>query len=363
MPSTNQSLPKSCIFANPLELQLNMSIHEDIFGGGRITEIIVRWHDHAVTEFDSKNPKSYEWLKLLVSSSEFKCIFLKVKDEEQKILIATADIEYDIELYVEWLPLTFSYKIRVNKNKKTKLITPKLNSDDLQEWITEGFAIEEMCKLVFIDINESKLPKQEQVDLFERVSRLEILPKTKIENDREIWEKWIDAQDLLLKRNAEPFKIRRYHPLIEVKNDSGETTRYQFKVDLYAEESNEYKEVEEELLNEFHINETFDNEGNIQLKFDDIFRGLDSVIHKKYKDKIEREKGIATILKLKPLNISERVENFFKNAGYKLFCSEQPHNKILITPLGLSFHILNSHLESLNYHIKEFKGEIGRAHV
>jgi hypothetical protein len=334
-----------------------MPIHEDIFGGGRITEIIVRWHDHAVTEFDSKNPKSYEWLKLLVSSSEFKCIFLKVKDEEQKILIATTDIEYDIELYVEWLPLTFSYKIKVNKNKKTKLITPKLNSDDIQEWITEGFAIEEICKLVFIDINESKLPKQEQVDLFERVSRLEILPKTKIENDREIWEKWIDAQDLLLKRNAEPFKIRRYHPLIEVKNDSGETTRYKFKVDLYAEESNEYKEVEEELLNEFHINETFDNEGNIQLKFDDIFRGLDSVIHKKYKDKIEREKGIATILKLKPLNISERVENFFKNAGYKLFCSEQPHNKILITPLGLSFHILNSYLESLNYHIKEFKGE------
>lgn len=135
------------------------------------------------------------------------------------------------------------------------------------------------------------------------------------------------------------------------------TTRYKFKVDLFVEESNEYKEVEEELLNEFHINESFDNEGNIFLKFDDIYRGLDAVIHKKFKDKIEREKGIAAILKLKSLSVPERVENFFKHAGYQIFCSEQTHHRLLITPNDVPFNLLNAYLEKLNYHIKEYKGE------
>ena len=130
------------------------------------------------------------------------------------------------------------------------------------------FFIEESCKLVFIDINESRFPIREQVSLFDRVKKLDILPKTKIENDREIWEKWIEAQDILLKRNAQPFKVKRYHQPFEVKNDCGETTRYKFKVDLFVDDSSEYKDVEEELLNEFSINETFDDEGNIFLQFE-----------------------------------------------------------------------------------------------
>lgn len=334
-----------------------MPINEDIFGGGNAIELIVRWHETAIQEFDNKNPKSYEWLKNQVSNREYKCYFLKVKDEEQKFLIVDASDEYDIDIYVEWLPLTFSYKIKVNKSKKTKLNADKIKSNEIQQWLNDGFAIEETCKLFFIDINEAKLPSQSQVNLFDRVKQLEILPKTKIENDREIWEKWIEAQDLLLKRNAQPFKIRRYHPPIEQRNDSGAIARYKFKVDLFVEESNDYKEVEEELLNEFHINESFDDEGNIQLKFDDIYRGLDAVIHKKFKDKIEREKGIAAILKLKPLSPKERIENYFHHAGYQIFCFELSHNRFLITQNGVPKNSLIAYLESLNYSLHGFKAE------
>ena len=88
-----------------------MPIQKDIFGDGVAIELIVRWHDHAVKEFDDKKLKSYEWLKNVVSRAELKCYFFKVKDEEQKIIITDADKEFDIELYVEWIPLTFSYKI------------------------------------------------------------------------------------------------------------------------------------------------------------------------------------------------------------------------------------------------------------
>ena len=200
--------------------------------------------------------------------------------------------------------------------------------------------------------------------MFDRIKQLEILPKTKIENDREIWDKWIEAQDLLLKRNALPFKVKKYHQPIEVKNDSGTTTRYKFKVDLFVEESSEYKEIEDELLNEFSINETFDDEGNIFLKFDDIYRGLDLVINKKFKEKIEREKGIAAILKIRPLNIAERVQQYFTKANFKLFSfdeklvvKDKTYNRVVVTSIDVPRHILISYLLSQNYELKEFKGE------
>lgn len=328
-----------------------MSIHEDIFGVGKAIELIVRWHDVAISEFNKSNTKTFEQIKSLVSDSEQKCYFLKVKDIEQKIIIPIEKANLQIELYVEWEPKTFSYKIKVKSNKKTRLVEPISLPDEKEYFILET------CKLSFIDIAEPKFPIKEQVELYDRVSKLEILPKTKIENDREIWEKWIEAQDLLINRNTQPFKVKKYYPLMEVKNDKGETTRYKFKVDLFVDEINDYKDIEEELFNEFHINEQFDLEGNILLKFDDIFRGLDAVIHKRFKDKIEREKAIAAILKLKPLTVTEKIERFFNTGGYHLICNELSHHRLHITPFDIPFQHLNAYLESQNYHIKEFKAE------
>ena len=332
-----------------------MPIHEDIFGAGIAIELIVRWHDKIIADFDNANQKTFEQLKKRIDGQELKCYFLKVKDNEQKIIIPFTDEEFQFELYVDWDEKTFSYKAKVKSNKKSRIVQ-SISIPEEREYF-----IEETCKLVFIDINESRFPIREQVSLFDRVKKLEILPKTKIENDREIWEKWIEAQDILLKRNAQPFKVKRYHQPFEVKNDNGETTRYKFKVDLFVDDSSEYKDVEEELLNEFSINETFDDEGNIFLKLDDIYRGLDAIIHKKFKDKIEREKGIAAILKLKPLNISERLNNYFRNAGFGIFVfdekNEKGHQKLVVKPVDIPVHHLVEYLDSQNYELREFKGD------
>lgn len=335
-----------------------MFLHEDIFGAGNAIELIIRWHETIIGEFNKKNQKSFEQLKTLIEGKELNCYFLKVKDDEQKIIIPFIDENFQFELYVTWDEKTFCYKAKVLGNKKTRIVET-ISIPNEKEYL-----IEETCKLVFIDINESKFPIREQMELFERVNKLEILPITKAENDREIWDKWIEAQDLLLKRNAQPFKVKRYHNPIEIKNDSGTVTRYKFKVDLFVEESSEYKDIEEELLNEFSINETFDEEGDIFLKFDDIYRGLDAVLNKKFKGKIEREKGIAAILKIKPLNIADRVQQYFSKAGYNLFCfneqiesNEKIYNKVIITTIDLPKHILTSYLEGQNYELREFKGE------
>lgn len=283
-----------------------MAIHEDVFGGGNAIEVVVRWHEKAISDFNKNSPKSYEQIKQLLEGKELKCYWLKVKDIEQRIITPFQDQEFQFEIYAEWDEKLFSHKIKVKTNKKTRVVSP-LSIPQEKEYL-----IEETCRFVFIDINDARFPVREQLDLFERVSKLDILPKTRIENDLEIWDKYILAQDILLKRYAQPFPVKRYYPLLEVKSESGNVSRYKFKVDLHPPDTTDYKEIEEELRTEFNIYEQFDPEGNIQLKFDDIFRGLDFVIEKKFKQVLEREKAIACILQIKALSSSDTLLNELK---------------------------------------------------
>jgi len=284
-----------------------MAIHEDIFGGGNAIEVIVRWHEKAISDFNKNSPKTYEQIKQLIDGKELKCYFLKVKELEQRIIIPFTNEELQVEIFAEWDEKLFSHKIKVKTNKKTRVVTP-ISLPDEKEYF-----IEETCRIVFIDINDSRFPVREQLELFQRVASLEILPKTKIENDLEIWDKYIQAQDILLKRYSQPFPVKRYYPLLEIKSESGNVTQYKFKVDLHLPDGADYKEIEEELRTEFNIYDQFDAEGNIQLKLDDVFRGLDFVIEKKFKQVLEREKSIACILQIKALSALDTLAIELRN--------------------------------------------------
>lgn len=285
-----------------------MAIHEDVFGGGNAIEVVIRWHEKAIADFNKNNSKSYEQVKQLLEGKELKCYWLKVKDIEQRIIVPIHDQDIQIEIFAEWDEKLFSHKVKVKTNKKTRVITPVSIPQEKE------YLIEETCRIVFIDINDARFPVREQLELFERVSSLEILPKTRIENDLEIWDKYILAQDILLKRYSQPFPVKRYYPLLEVKTDSGNVSRYKFKVDLHPPDTTDYKEIEEELRTEFNVYEQFDPEGNIQLKLDDVFRGLDFAIEKKFKNVLEREKSIACILQIKALSSLDTIQNELKAA-------------------------------------------------
>lgn len=283
-----------------------MSINEDIFGGGNAIEIVVRWHEKSVAEFNKNSVKTYEQIKELLEGKELKCYWLKVKDIEQRVIIPFQDQAFQFEIYAEWDEKLFNYKIKVKTKKKTKVVTT-LSIPQEKEYL-----IEETCRFVFIDINDKRFPVIEQKELFERVAKLDILPKTRIENDLEIWDKYIKAQDILLKRYAEPFKVIKYYPLLEVKSENGNVPRYKFKVDLHPLDTTDYKVIEEELRTEFNIYEQFDRKGNIQLNLDDIFRGLDFVIEKKFKQILEREKSIACSIKIRALSSANKILNELK---------------------------------------------------
>jgi len=283
-----------------------MSFNEDVFGRGNAIEVVVRWHEKAIADFNKNSPKSYEQIKQLLEGKELKCFWLKVKDIEQRIIIPFQDQEFQFEIYAEWDEKFFSHKIKVNTNKKTRVVSP-LSIPQEKEYL-----IEETCRFIFIDINDARFPVREQLEMFERVTKLDILPKTRIENDLEIWDKYILAQDILLKRYAQPFPVKRYYPLLEVKSENGNVSRYKFKVDLHPPDTTDYKEIEEELRTEFQIFEQFDADGNIKLKYDDIFRGLDFAIEKKFKAVLEREKAIKCVLQLRALPAYEVLANELK---------------------------------------------------
>jgi hypothetical protein len=47
-----------------------MAIHEDIFGGGNTIEVVVRWHDKAIAEFNKNSTKTFEQIKQLLEGKE-----------------------------------------------------------------------------------------------------------------------------------------------------------------------------------------------------------------------------------------------------------------------------------------------------
>src|SRR5687768_3081794 len=121
-----------------------MAIHEDIFGELPVIEVIIRWHDKAINDFNSINTRKFDEIRSDILLGNKEAYFLKVKDDEQKIIIPI-DTGH-LELYVEWEALTDSYKAKVNRKKKTRFIDNHSISYD------KNYFIEATCKFFFIDI-------------------------------------------------------------------------------------------------------------------------------------------------------------------------------------------------------------------
>lgn len=286
-----------------------MPLHEDIFGIGEVIEIIVRWHEQAILNFNEYNSIKFELLKTYFDGSNFKGYFLKVKDKEQKIIVPLS--QGQLELYVDWEELTDSYKAKINRKKKTKY------SESISLPTEANYFIEQECKIHFIDSKEPKRAKDSFIELYNRVNRLEVLPKTKVETERDIWDKYIEAQEILLAKNSQPFKPHSYPTLIPIQNEKGETIRYKLKFDLDVYKDDEYRQLEKELL-EIGITHSVDSEGGILLKYDDIITGLDNLLISKFQGVLEREPTIGCRLPLRPLKKIILLENEIKENVFSL---------------------------------------------
>jgi hypothetical protein len=332
---------------------------EDIFNSDSI-ELILRFGDHTREYFDkAKNQENFERIKNLIDNEEVACYFSKQTDTEHKIIIPLNDLGGQFEVVATWHK-TFTYEIKVNKQKKSKY----KNKKELPE---NQYSIEQNCKIRFIGMDEQYdnfENLRELSDLKKRVDSLEIAPKTLIENQRDIWTKYIEAQELLIKKLQEPFACSRKYNCAEIKNTKGDITRFKFKVDLVTDRNDEYKIFEEELKN-LDIEETFNSDGTILLKLNDVFTGLDTIIQRKYSEQLEREQSIGCIIKICPQNIEQIIQNQINKqlSHIKVFRKKAKPNEVFVSnfaksKIGKEVEVISQILNDFDFEVKQIEFKI-----
>jgi superfamily I DNA and/or RNA helicase len=297
---------------------------EDVFNSDNdALQLVLRFGEHTRTRFDdAKFQYTFEHIKNLIANKDLPCYFSKQTDTEHKITIPLYDLGGQLEIIAVW---KHGYEIKVNKHKKTKY-------NPNSELLEKQYLIEQTCVIRFIDLGaqyENYEVLGELSKLKNRVDNLEIAPQTLIENQREIWTKYIEAQELLIKHLQEPFSCTGKYKLTE-KNNKDEVSRYKFKVDLVADKNDEYR-IFEEKLKTLNIEETFDSEGTIFLAMDEIFRGLDSIITKKFSEIFEREQKIGCILKIRPFSMEQRIQSLLPQATVT---KDKEHRELWISNLS-----------------------------
>ncbi len=319
-------------------------LHEDIFNSESI-DLILRYGEHTINAFDkAKNKYSFEYLKELVNNKEFNCYFLKQSDVEHKIIIPLIEQNGQLEIIATW-HLTSTYEIKVNKKKKTKY-NANIEIPDKQ------YRIEQICVIRLIGIDDLYNNFEvlgELTKLKKRIDNLVIAPKTLIENQRDTWTKYIEALELLIRKLQEPFPCTGKYEISEIKNNKGEISRFKFKVELIADQNDEYKIFEDE-LKKLDVEEKFNADGTIFLKLDDIFRGLDSIIKKKFADVFEREKNIGCILKIKPLSIVQKVQS---EIPYVKVSKDNEHRHLLVSNLTVNPIEIDSILRKYGFRLSK----------
>ncbi|MEP0213385.1 MAG: AAA domain-containing protein, partial [Cellulophaga sp.] len=247
-----------------------------------------------------QNKGSFEELKRWIDNKTIKCFFQKKSEDEHKVVFQVENKQ--IELVLKWQEQTFDYKTIINKKSKNVISEIKqLNSDE--------YTIVEICKIKLIDFKQSNFPNRELNELYGRLCNLEISPKSEIENQQEIWDKWIEAQQLILNKNSQPLEIVKYDQPISIHE-----SLYQFRVKLKQEENPEFKNFEKIISEEpFNLNERINPDGSLFLRFKDISDVLDRVIQKDFTNILERNKQIACVLKITPFSISNKISKTFNN--------------------------------------------------
>lgn len=283
---------------------------EDIFGEDTVS-LVLRYSDYVRQYFDKKSKVvTFDRIKAVLTDQEMNCFFSKKDDRRHIITIPVSDngCNGKVEFYVEWHE-TNSYEIKVNKECKSRYAAESPNVD-------LKYTIEQRCKILFLEMQDQFndfTAISELYNLKERVSRLEIAPATIIENERQLWTKYIEAQRMIVKKLQEPFCSSgkfRLEPIIGAK---GEVTRYKLYVPIeYSASSvpeafsNFMKDYEESFGSTIII----DKDGNARLTKEELNR-VDIMIQRKFDKEIGRQEKITCSVKITPLGIYDKLKAEF----------------------------------------------------
>lgn len=272
---------------------------EDIFDEEPI-ELVIRFENKAVSTLDKQNKGSFEELKRWIENKSIKCFFQKKNADEHKVVFQVE--KKQIEFVLKWQDKTFDYKAIINQKSKNVI-------SEIQQLNSDEYTIIESCDIKLIDFKTSNFPNKELKELYGKICKLEISPKSEIENQQEIWDKWIQAQQLIINKNSQPIEVSNYEQPIKIHD-----LLYQFRVKLKHEENSEFKNLEKIISEDpFKLNEQINSDGTIFINYKDIQDVLDRVIKKDFNSILERNNQIGCVLKITPFSISNKINKVFNN--------------------------------------------------
>lgn len=301
------------------------------------TPIIIRISTDDVSSFNGNNDFSIDQLKKELQDKDVECYFQKIANEEHKIIVPILNGQFEVYTKIH---TSETYLAIVNKKLKTVFRKDaKLPEKDY---------LKELVSIRIIDVNEKGRATDEFVELFNKVENLPIASIINIENQQEIWFKWIEAQKAIIDNLQKPYQVKGDFSLQETKNSNGEVTRYTLKFDLANEVLPEYKQLEAK-LKKLGVDEKFDSEGNIFLTREQIAL-FDKVIQREFSDKLERSQSIGVILKLRPLTLAQKIQ---KEIGVPV--SQNHRIKQLFIDCRANKY-LNKIFRNRGFEFKQFRG-------
>lgn len=344
---------------------------EDIYNEAAITkDIYLKYGSYTVDNFDkpqNKNTLKFLEIKERLNGKELHCFFAKKTDDEIFVIVPMEDLGGQVEFVVTYT--NFFLEIKAKSRKKSRFNSNIVIPDS-------QYAFEQLCIVHFVeDTVKDHVSLRDLVaneELAKKASKLEINPVTQIENQKEIWTKYIEAQNLIISTLEKPYSCKSYYdPEISYFEDGKTMKQIRFKVELNANKRTEYSDFEDELKNQLSIEANFDGDGCVQLTYDEISRGLDSIIRKKFSSLLEREKKIGCILSIRPFNLEERITRKYPDHKFRV---EQNGRVLFISGIGSDindfskllakdFNLIHTNRDCLEIHIKNVDNLFTSEHV
>lgn len=283
-------------------------MNEDIFRvsdpAEQTVKLYIRYNDRAQTKFDNANKVKFEEVVRALSNGEWPCYFSKRGQDEILVNIPMTDPAGQADLVLTFNQQKFSFELQVAHARKTKFRSSISLPDP-------SYCLPKKAQFFFLtpaEVFTDYRAINEMAELNDKVASLEVPPGMSIEIQQEIWTEYVEAQSQIVDALNEPFQVEGEPRLSEEMRENGEGVyRYRLDLRLPAKDTNEYYPLREALNEELSIETDIDNDGNCVMRLDDIYRGLDTLIKKKFPDRYVRDASIGCVVSVRPIPAAKRL--------------------------------------------------------
>ena len=299
-------------------------MYEDIFSVNdpeeQLTKLYIRYNDRAQTKFDNANKVKFEDVVRTLSQGDWPCYLSKRDQDEILVSVPITDHAGQVDLVLSFNQQKFSFELQVVNAKKTKFRSSISLPDP-------NYHLPRKAQFFFLtpaEVFSDYKAIEAMVELNRDVQALDVPPGLSIEIQQDIWTEYVEAQSQIIDNLNEPFRLEGEPRLSEEMRENGEGIyRYRLDLRLPAKDSNEYFPLRQALSEEFSIEADIDNDGNSFLRLDDILRGIDPIISKRFADRYERKASIGCVVPVKPIPAADRIAakhgaiaRFFQKGSY-----------------------------------------------